>query len=95
MTKADLIQAVQEQLPGCTRREAAQVVEASLEILKESLEGGDDVLISGFGKFQVRGKRARRGRNPRTRDELILPARRVVTFRPSPVLRSAVNGEED
>jgi integration host factor subunit alpha len=70
------------------------VIESALEIIKKTLENGDDVLISGFGKFSVKGKRGRRGRNPHTGEELMLDARRVVTFKCSGVLRDKVNGKE-
>jgi len=94
MTRADLISAVQESMPGQPRQTAGEIVETVLETIKVKLEAGEDVLISGFGKFQVRDKSARQGRNPQTGKEITLDARRVVTFRPSPVLRGRINGEE-
>ncbi len=69
----------------------ADIVEILLEIIKESLELGEDVLISGFGKFQVKNKKERRGRNPATNEDLILPPRRVVTFKCSGNLRDRIN----
>ena len=69
-----------------------ETVETLLELMKSTLESGDDVLISGFGKFCVRNKRKRRGRNPATGDDMILDARRVVTFQCSGKLRDRVNG---
>ncbi len=73
-------------------REAAAAVEALLELIKSELESGEDILISGFGKFYVRDKPTRRGRNPQTGEELTLESRRLVTFKPSGVLRRKLNG---
>jgi len=75
-------------------REAADVVESVFEVMKSTLEAGEDIMISGFGKFEVRKKSARRGRNPQTGNELRLDARRVVTFKPSGKLREKLNGRE-
>jgi integration host factor subunit alpha len=74
-----------------SRKKATHVVETLLNTIKQSLEDGEDVLLSGFGKFSVKDKRERRGRNPSTGDDLILDARRVVTFKPSGVLSNKVN----
>jgi len=71
----------------------AQIVETLLEIIKKTLASGEDVLISGFGRFCVRGKAERKGRNPSTGEDLILSSRRVVTFRCSGKLRDRVNGK--
>lgn len=75
-----------------TKGEAAKVVDSFIVEIKESLINGDDVLLSGFGKFNVKDKRSRRGRNPQTGEEMILGARRVVTFKPSGILREKMNG---
>ena len=90
VTKASIIQAVREELnfPG---RKSVDVIECLLELIKKSLESGEDVLISGFGKFCVKQKEKRRGRNPATGDDLILGARRVVTFKCSGKLRKIIN----
>ena len=80
LTKADVIQGVQTEL-GLPKRRSVEIVEILLEIIKRSLESGEDVMISGFGKFCVNGKNARRGRNPATGDAMMLDARRVVTFK--------------
>ncbi len=72
-------------------RKSVDVIECLLELIKKSLESGEDVLISGFGKFCVRQKEKRRGRNPATGDDLILDARRVVTFKCSGKLRKIIN----
>jgi integration host factor subunit alpha len=74
-----------------TKGEAAHIIETLFELMKHSLEDGDDVLISGFGKFCVRDKSRRRGRNPQTGEALMLESRRVVTFKHSGVLREKMN----
>lgn len=68
------------------------LVESTLELVKSTLESGEDVLISGFGKFNVREKRARRGRNPQTGEMIMLPPKRIVTFKSSSVLKRRING---
>jgi integration host factor subunit alpha len=93
ITKADLINRVYTANPKLTKVQAYEAVETILKTIKASLENGDDVLLSGFGKFNVRDKSARRGRNPQTGDSLLLDARRVVTFKPSGILRKNVNGK--
>ncbi len=90
LTKADLVNKLYES-EVLTKAEAVEAVEAVLEIVKQTLENGENVLISGFGKFTVKDKRARRGRNPHTGEDLILSPRRVVTFKPSGVLRNKIN----
>ncbi len=92
MTKADIIERVQKKIGG-TRLECAALVESVLSIMKDTLETGEDVKISGFGKFTVRKKHDRKGRNPQTGEDMTITARRVLTFKPSPSLRSAANGE--
>lgn len=76
-----------------SRKDARQAVEKLMDILKRTLADEKDVLISGFGKFVVKRKRARRGRNPQTRESLELRARRVVVFKNSGILRKKINGE--
>jgi integration host factor subunit alpha len=90
LTKGAIIQRVVQET-GLPKAKAAQVVERTLEIMKDSLASGNDVLICGFGKFCVREKSQRRGRNPETGDELMLSARRVVTFKCSGKLRDKCN----
>ncbi len=90
LTKADLINKLYES-EVLSKAEAVKAVEAVIEIIKETLEDGENVLISGFGKFTVKDKKARRGRNPHTGEDLILAPRRVVTFKPSGVLRNKIN----
>lgn len=92
LTKAHLIDRVQAANPNLSKTRARETVEAVLHILKNSLENGNDVLLSGFGKFNVRDKSARRGRNPQTGEPVRLAARKVVTFKPSKNLRDRVNG---
>ncbi len=75
-----------------TKEQAFNIVEALIEIIKSTLESGEEVLISGFGKFSVREKAERRGRNPATDEDMILEARRVVIFNASQNLRDLING---
>ena len=89
MTKADLVISIYERV-GYSKKESARIVELVFDILKETLERGDKVKISGFGNFVVREKRARIGRNPQTNEEITIAARRVLTFKPSQVLRNAL-----
>jgi integration host factor subunit alpha len=89
LTKADLIESLAEK--GYLRKDAVQLVETLLEAIKESLSRGEDVLVSGFGKFCVKQKQKRRGRNPQSGENLILSERRVVTFKYSSVLREKIN----
>ena len=91
LTKADLAQQVYMNHDNMTKPQAVEAVEAFLRLSKNTLINGSDLLISGFGKFNVRDKNPRRGRNPKTGEGLDLDARRVVTFHPSGILRSKVN----
>ena len=91
LTKMDIVSAVQAE-SGYILKESTDIVNTLLEIIKSTLASGEDVLISGFGKFQVKDKRERRGRNPATDGDMILPPRRVVTFKCSGKLRDKVNG---
>jgi len=90
LTKAQIVDSLHEQL-GFSRKECVNLIESLLEIIKGKLENGEDVLISGFGKFCIKDKNSRRGRNPATGDDMVLDKRRVVTFRCSNVLRNKVN----
>jgi len=92
LTKADLVQHIYEKHDSLTKAQAAEAVESFLRLSKNALISGSDLLLSGFGKFNVRDKKTRRGRNPQTGDDLTLDARRVVTFKPSGMLRDKVNG---
>jgi len=91
LTKSDVVENLQEGL-DIPKNKCMAITETLLEIIKSSIEAGDDLLISGFGKFCVCEKKARRGRNPTTGEDLILPDRRVVTFKCSGKLRERVNG---
>lgn len=91
LTKAHLIDSIYNRV-DLPKNKSAQVVESLLELIKKTLENGEDVLISGFGKFCVKEKNERRGRNPQTGKDLMLGERRVVTFRCSGVLRDKING---
>jgi integration host factor subunit alpha len=90
MTKAELVSRVSEKC-SFSRQEAVQLVDQVFQILKENLEKGEKVKISGFGNFMTREKRARKGRNPQTGEELMISGRRVLTFKPSAMLRKVVN----
>ena len=90
LTKADIADTISDQA-GYTKKESLKIVDCLFEYIKTSLESGDDVLISGFGKFSVKGKRARKGRNPQTGDAILLSPRKVVTFKYSGKLRDIVN----
>jgi len=94
LTKADIVQEVYKKHEGLTKAMASDSVESFLRLSKNSLICGTDLLLSGFGKFSVKNKKPRRGRNPQTGNELILDARRVVTFKPSGILRDKVNGSD-
>ncbi len=92
LTKQDLIEDVSKNL-RVTNNESTDLIEKLLELMKSILASGEDLVISRFGKFYVLEKNSRRGRNPYTGDDLILDARRVVTFKPSGVLRRKLNGD--
>ena len=92
LTKAMIVDGIHEQL-GYPKNKSAEMLETLLELMKRNLERGEDVLISGFGKFCVKEKQERRGRNPATGDDMILNSRRVVTFRCSHLLRDKINGQ--
>jgi integration host factor subunit alpha len=91
LTKADIVHAIYNQL-DLPKTRSSKVVDSLLEIIKKTLENGEDVLISGFGKFNVKEKRERRGRNPQSGEDLMLGERRVVRFRCSGRLRDRING---
>lgn len=92
LTKVDIVDAIKEEL-GLTRRHSKETVESLIETIKKSLEDGEDVLISGFGKFFIIEKSERKGRNPANGEDAILPARRVVSFKCSKKLREKLNGK--
>lgn len=90
-TKAHLAETVYDKLGGLSKREAADIVDNTLEIMKKTLENGEQVKLSGFGNFSVRFKNARIGRNPATKEPMTISERHVVTFKPSPRLKELVN----
>ena len=90
LTKAHIVEAIAEQ-NRFTKKKSMETVETILELIKVSLVSGDDVLISGFGKFCVNAKKERRGRNPATGENIILAPKRVVTFKCSGKLREKIN----
>lgn len=92
MTKTDLVEKIQASI-GLSRKDAAAMLESVFTIMKESLEAGETIKISGFGSFVVSQKAARRGRNPQTGEAITIEARKVLTFKPGSVLRDAINGE--
>ena len=91
LTKENLVQTLYDQ-SGFSKHQSKVLVETVFEMVRKSLESGDDVLISGFGKFCVKKKSPRRGRNPATGEALTLDARRIVMFKSSTVLRDKING---
>ena len=93
LTKADLIEKVRSN-NDLTQKQSTDLVDATIDIIKDTLASGEDVLISGFGKLCVKHKAERKGRNPATGEDLMQPARRVVTFRCSGKLRDKVNKNE-
>jgi integration host factor subunit alpha len=93
MTKADIVEKVYQKI-GFSKKEASELVELVFTSLKDVLVKGDKVKISGFGNFVVREKNERVGRNPQTGEQIKISARRVLTFRPSQVLKAMLNGED-
>lgn len=93
MTKADIVEKVYEKI-GFSKKEASELVELVFDTLKNKLIAGEKVKISGFGKFEVRGKKSRIGRNPQTGDRITISARRVLNFSPSQVLKAMLNGQD-
>ncbi|MCK4488045.1 MAG: integration host factor subunit alpha [Desulfobacterales bacterium] len=92
LTKADIIDSIHHRL-GLPKAKSIQVTETLLEIMKRTLASGEDVLITGFGKFCVKDKKKRRGRNPQTGEDMALRSRRVLTFKCSGVLRDRISGQ--
>lgn len=94
MTKADIIEAVYEKLRSqgiYSKRDAAEIVERVFDTMKDALGDGEKIKVSGFGNFVVRKKQERVGRNPQTGDQIMISARRVLTFKPSQVLKNVLN----
>jgi len=95
MTKAELVEIVYEKVGGLSKKESQDIVEAIFDTMKSILKSGDKIKISGFGNFILRDKRPRKGRNPQTGDDIEITARRVLTFRPSQILKSHINQGKD
>lgn len=93
MTKADIVEHIYERV-GFSKKESAELVEKVFDTIKETLSQGEKVKVSGFGNFVVRQKNARKGRNPQTGEEIRLAARRVLTFKPSLVLKTILNEDD-
>jgi integration host factor subunit alpha len=91
LTKVHIIEAIAEQI-GFPKNHSSEIVETLLELIKSALESGEDVLVSGFGKFCVNQKKERMGRNPATGEAMMMAARKVVTFKCSRQLRDKING---
>lgn len=94
MTKIDLVKNICEKM-SFALKESTEVVDQVFGIMKETLEGGEKIKISGFGNFNIRAKRPRKGRNPKSGEEIVISGRRVVTFKPGNVLRKALNRKSD
>ena len=90
LTKAQIIDKISAK-DGFTKKKSIEILETMVDIIKNTLESGEDVLISGFGKFRIKGKHARRGRNPATGQDMMLGERKVVTFKCSAKLRDMIN----
>ena len=90
MTKIDIVDKIFEKV-GLPKKEVAKIVETVFDIIKETLQREDKILVSGFGNFVIQDKRARRGRNPQTGDPMQITPRRILAFKPSPVLKGSLN----
>jgi integration host factor subunit alpha len=93
MTKADLVENVYVKT-GFSKKESADIVEMVFDLIKETLENGEKIKIAGFGNFVVKDKSTRRGRNPQTGEEIKISSRRILTFKPSQVLKGSINHED-
>lgn len=92
VTKADIVERIHEKI-GFSKKEASGIIEGIFEMMKEALEHGEKIKISGFGNFQVNAKRPRKGRNPQTGEEITITGRQVLTFKSSHVLKKSMNQE--
>lgn len=93
MTKVDIVEAIYEKV-GFSKKEVAKIVESIFDIMKEHLQRENKIKISGFGNFVIRNKRSRRGRNPQTGDDIEITPRRIMTFKPSQILKAGLNRRE-
>lgn len=94
MTKADIVEQIYEKV-GFSKKESAEIVESVFDLIKSTLEKGEKIKIAGFGNFVVKHKAERKGRNPQTNEDIIISARRILTFKPSQVLKAAINAEKE
>ena len=94
MTKADIVERVAENT-GSTKKESQDLVELVFNVLKSTLESGEKIKVSGFGNFEVKQKRDRRGRNPQTGESITIEARRILSFKPSTLLKAAINPSDN
>ena len=92
MTKADIVERIQANT-GLSKKDAADTLETVFSIIKSTLEAGENIKISGFGNFEIKQKKDRRGRNPQTGEDMIITARKVLSFKLSTILKSAVNND--
>jgi len=92
MTKADIVEKIYEKV-GFSKKESAELVETVFDLIKNTLEEGDKIKIAGFGNLVVKEKADRRGRNPQTGEEITISARKILTFKPSQVLKAAINNQ--
>jgi integration host factor subunit alpha len=90
MTKSDMVEKIYEKI-GFSKKESAELVEMVFDIIKSTLESGEKIKIAGFGNFVVKEKADRRGRNPQTGEEIVISARKILTFKPSQVLKASIN----
>jgi len=90
MTKADIVEIIMAGT-GLAKRDSAEIMETVFSIIKSTLEQGENLKLAGFGNFQVKQKNDRRGRNPQTGESITISSRRVVTFKPSALLKQAIN----
>lgn len=93
MTKAEIVQALYEKVGGFSKKEAADIVDIVFDLMKDTLARGEKIKVSRFGKFVLRDKRQRPGRNPQTREPIEISERRVLTFRASEILKEALNAD--
>jgi integration host factor subunit alpha len=93
MTKADIVEKIMAGT-GLAKKDSAEMMETVFSIMKSTLEQGENLKLSGFGNFQVKQKNDRRGRNPQTGESITISSRRVVTFKPSAILREAINSDQ-
>jgi integration host factor subunit alpha len=94
MTKVDIVDIICEKV-GFSKKEVSKIVEFVFDIIKETLQHEDKVVVSGFGKFAAKNKRTRKGRNPQTGSDMEIRSRRVLTFKSSPLLKASLNKSKD